>query len=154
GVGALGLLWILHALSFIQWHGHPLLMIPAMNINLFSQIGLVLLVGLVTKNSILLVEFANQQREKGASSRDAMLQAGIVRLRPILMTAFSTIAGILPIAIGFGAGAESRRPMGVAVVGGMLTSTFLTLLIIPVVYTFFSDIADKLSRKPRAETTD
>ena len=76
-----------------------------------------------------------------------MLQAGIVRLRPILMTAFSTIAGILPIAIGFGAGAESRRPMGVAVVGGMLTSTFLTLVIIPVVYTVFSDMADKFKRK-------
>jgi HAE1 family hydrophobic/amphiphilic exporter-1 len=69
-----------------------------------------------------------------------MLDAGRVRLRPILMTAFSTIAGILPIAIGFGAGAESRRPMGVAVVGGMLTSTFLTLFVIPVVYTLFSDL--------------
>src|SRR5439155_4429815 len=121
--------------------------IPAMNINLFSQVGLVLLVGLVTKNSILLVEFANQQRAKGANAHDAMVQAGIVRLRPILMTAFSTIAGILPIAIGFGAGAESRRPMGVAVVGGMLTSTFLTLIIIPVVYTFLSDITDKLLRR-------
>jgi HAE1 family hydrophobic/amphiphilic exporter-1 len=82
------------------------------------------------------------------------LQAGIVRLRPILMTAFSTIAGILPIAIGFGAGAESRRPMGVAVVGGMLTSTFLTLIIIPVVYTIFSDIADKFGWKQHLETTD
>ena len=74
------------------------------------------------------------------------LSAVIVRLRPILMTAFSTIAGILPIAIGFGAGAESRRPMGVAVVGGMLTSTFLTLLIIPVVYTLFSDFGAWLRR--------
>jgi HAE1 family hydrophobic/amphiphilic exporter-1 len=80
---------------------------------------------------------------------DAMLQAGLIRLRPILMTAFSTIAGILPIAIGFGAGAESRRPMGVAVVGGMLTSTFLTLFVIPVVYTLFSDLGDRvLRRKP------
>jgi multidrug efflux pump subunit AcrB len=121
-----------------------------MNLNLFSQIGLVLLVGLVTKNSILLVEFANQQVAKGVNARDAMLQAGMVRLRPILMTAFSTIAGILPIAIGFGAGAESRRPMGVAVVGGMLTSTFLTLFIIPVVYTFFSDLAEWAQRKPAA----
>jgi len=95
---------------------------------------------LVTKNSILLVEFANQQCAQGMNSRDAMLQAGTVRLRPILMTAFSTIAGILPVAIGFGAGAESRRPMGVAVVGGMLTSTFLTLVIIPVVYTLFTDL--------------
>ena len=77
-----------------------------------------------------------------------MLQAGIVRLRPILMTALSTIAGILPIAIGFGAGAESRRPMGVAVVGGMMTSTFLTLLVIPVVYTLFSDLAGFFRRQP------
>jgi HAE1 family hydrophobic/amphiphilic exporter-1 len=76
-----------------------------------------------------------------------MLEAGIIRLRPILMTAFSTIAGILPIAIGFGAGAESRRPMGMAVVGGLLTSTFLTLLVIPVVYTVFSDLGDFVRRR-------
>jgi multidrug efflux pump subunit AcrB len=76
-----------------------------------------------------------------------MLEAGRVRLRPILMTAFSTIAGIIPIAIGFGAGAESRRPMGVAVVGGMLTSTFLTLFVIPVVYTLLADIAAWVRRK-------
>ena len=124
-----------------------------MNINLFSKIGLVLLVGLVTKNSILLVEFANQQRETGVNAHDAMIEAGVVRLRPILMTAFSTIAGILPIAIGFGAGAESRRPMGVAVVGGMLTSTFLTLVIIPVVYTAFSDLAAKFQKKPEKVAT-
>ena len=118
-----------------------------MNFNLFSQIGLVLLVGLVTKNSILLVEYANQQTAKGVGASEAMLQAGVVRLRPILMTAFSTIAGILPIAIGFGAGAESRRPMGVAVVGGMLTSTFLTLFVIPVVYTLFSDFSSWVTRR-------
>jgi len=112
--------------------------IPAMNINLFSQIGLVLLVGLVTKNSILLVEFANQQMATGKNAIDAMREAGRTRLRPILMTSFSTIAGILPIAIGFGAGSESRRPMGIAVVGGMISSTILTLLIIPVVYTVFA----------------
>ncbi len=134
-VGAFGLLWLIRVGGASGW----LPDVPAMNINLFSQIGLILLVGLVTKNSILLVEFANQQRAQGVDAREAMMQAGVVRLRPILMTAFSTIAGILPIAIGFGAGAESRRPMGVAVVGGMLTSTFLTLLVIPVVYTLFSD---------------
>lgn len=143
GVGAFGLLFLINYLSNVGVLPH----VPAMNINLFSQIGLILLVGLVTKNSILLVEFANQQRAKGVGSHEAMLQAGIVRLRPILMTAFSTIAGILPIAIGFGAGAESRRPMGVAVVGGMLTSTFLTLLVIPVVYTLFSDLAAYFTRK-------
>ena len=142
GLGAFGLLWIVNVLGAT----HIIPPVPAMNINLFSLIGLVLLVGLVTKNSILLVEFANQQRAQGVNAHDAMLQAGIVRLRPILMTAFSTIAGILPIAIGFGAGAESRRPMGVAVVGGMLTSTFLTLIIIPVVYTLFSDLGARTRR--------
>ncbi|MBM3838742.1 MAG: efflux RND transporter permease subunit [Verrucomicrobia bacterium] len=143
GVGAFGLLWL------IDFGGKMGLYppIPAMNMNLFSQVGLVLLIGLVTKNSILLVEYANQQRAKGIDSHEAMIRAGVVRLRPILMTAFSTVAGILPIAIGFGSGAESRRPMGVAVVGGMMTSTFLTLLIIPVVYTLFSDLAEKLHRK-------
>lgn len=144
-VGAFGLLWGLNYLG----RAGIIKELPAMNINLFSQIGLVLLVGLVTKNSILLVEFANHEMAKGVSAHDAMVQAGIVRLRPILMTAFSTIAGILPIAIGFGAGAESRRPMGVAVVGGMLTSTFLTLVIIPVVYSALSDLAAKFKRKPR-----
>src|SRR2546427_13225752 len=125
-----------------------------MKINLFSLVGLVLLVGLVTKNSILPVEYANQQVAKGADSHQAMLQAGLVRLRPILMTAFSTIAGILPIAIGFGAGGESRRPMGVAVVGGMLTSTFLTLFVIPVVYTLLSDLAARFHPKPSPAPAD
>ena len=121
--------------------------IPAMNINLFSQIGLILLVGLVTKNGILLVEFANQIKETGASTREAMIRSGLVRLRPILMTAVSTISGILPIAIGFGAGAESRRPMGVVVVGGMLTSTVLTLFVIPTVYTVIGDLLDWRRKK-------
>ncbi len=138
-VGAFGALWLLYWLGRLN----VIPEIPAMNFNLFSQIGLVLLVGLVTKNSILLVEFANQEMSRGASAYNAMLEAGRVRLRPILMTALSTVAGILPIAIGFGAGAESRRPMGVAVVGGMLTSTFLTLFIIPVFYLLFSRLSKK-----------
>jgi len=148
-VGAFGTLWLLNFGGQIGLYPP----IPAMNVNLFSQIGLVLLVGLVTKNSILLVEFANQRRAAGVGARDAMIEAGVVRLRPILMTAFSTIAGILPIAIGFGAGAESRRPMGVAVVGGMLTSTFLTLFVIPVVYTLFNDLAQRVAGKPAKEET-
>src|SRR5439155_24974567 len=129
-VRALDLLWLINYVVKIG----VIRVINAMNLDLFNQTGVEHHADLVTKNSILLVEFANQQRAKGVNAHDAMLQAGVVRLRPILMTAFSTIAGILPIAIGFGAGAESRRPMGVAVVGGMLTSTFLTLIIIPVVY--------------------
>ena len=146
GLGAFGGLWLINTLGL----AHLMPQLPAMNINLFSLIGLVLLVGLVTKNSILLVEFANQQRASGVDAREAMRLAGVVRLRPILMTAVSTIAGIMPIAIGFGAGAESRRPMGVAVVGGMITSTFLTLLVIPVVYTLLADFSGLFSRKPVA----
>lgn len=119
--------------------------IPSMNLNLYSLIGLVLLVGLVTKNSILLVEFANQKRAEGCSALEAMQQAGLIRLRPILMTALSTIIGILPIALGLGAGAESRRPLGVAVVGGMLSSTFLTLYLVPVFYVTLDQL---LGRKP------
>jgi multidrug efflux pump len=104
------------------------------SLNIFSQIGLVMLVGLVTKNAILIVEFANQLRNRGLSVTDAVTEAAVIRLRPILMTSLSTVFGILPIAIGFGAGAESRRPLGIAVVGGVLFSTFLTLVIVPVVY--------------------
>ncbi|NBT89404.1 MAG: efflux RND transporter permease subunit [Verrucomicrobia bacterium] len=122
--------------------------IPSMNLNLYSLIGLVLLVGLVTKNSILLVEFANQKKAEGLPAEEAMRQAGCIRLRPILMTALSTAIGILPIALGLGAGAESRRPLGVAVVGGMLSSTFLTLYLVPV---FYVTVDRLLGRKPAAE---
>jgi multidrug efflux pump subunit AcrB len=145
GLGAFGLLWLIHQAGLAGW----LPELSGMNSNLFSKIGVMLLIGLVTKNSILLVEFANQQMVKGKNARDAMIQSGILRLRPILMTAFSTIAGIMPIAIGFGAGAESRRPMGIAVVGGMLTSTFLTLIVIPVFYTLFNDLRKR--KNPESE---
>ena len=117
--------------------------IPSMNVNIFSQVGLILLIGLVTKNSILLVEFANQQRAKGWSAMEAMRRAGQIRFRPILMTSMATIMGIMPIALGFGEAAEARRPLGVVAVGGMVTSTILTLFVIPVMYTLMA----KLSRK-------
>ncbi len=108
------------------------------SLNIYSQIGLIMLIGLVTKNAILIVEFANQLRARGRDVVEAVVEASAIRLRPILMTSFATIFGILPIAIGFGAGAESRRPLGIAVVGGMLFSTFLTLMLVPVVYTLLA----------------
>ncbi|MDZ7265938.1 MAG: efflux RND transporter permease subunit [candidate division KSB1 bacterium] len=108
------------------------------SLNIYSQIGLIMLIGLVTKNAILIVEFANQLQERGERLFDAVADAATIRLRPILMTSFATIFGILPIAIGLGAGAESRRPLGIAVVGGMLLSTFLTLVLVPVVYTLLA----------------
>jgi len=118
--------------------------IAAMNMNIFSQVGLVLLIGLVTKNSILLVEFANQEMAKGADAKSAMKTAGLIRLRPILMTSLATIAGILPIALGFGEAGEARRPLGVVAVGGMMTSTLLTLIVIPVIYTLIARNRPKL----------
>jgi multidrug efflux pump len=116
------------------------------SLNIYSQIGLIMLIGLVTKNSILIIEFANQQRAQGHSFIEAVINASTIRLRPILMTSFSTIFGILPIAIGIGAGAESRRPLGLAVVGGMFFSTFLTLIIVPVVYTLLARFTSPLKQ--------
>lgn len=107
-------------------------------LNIYSQIGLIMLIGLVTKNSILIVEFSNQLRARGKPVIEAVVEAATIRLRPILMTSFATIFGVLPIAIGLGAGAEARRPLGLAVVGGMFFSTFLTLMLVPVVYTILA----------------
>jgi hydrophobic/amphiphilic exporter-1 (mainly G- bacteria), HAE1 family len=113
------------------------------SLNIFSMIGMVMLAGLVTKNAILLVDYTNLLRRQGASKDDALRRAGPVRLRPILMTAFSTIAGMTPMVLGLGDGAESRAPMGTCVVGGMITSTLLTLIVIPVVYSLIDDVQHK-----------
>ncbi len=102
--------------------------------NLYSQIGMILLIGLVSKNSILLVEYTNQLREKGLDTVAAVLEAGRIRLRPILMTSVATIMGAVPVAIGVGAGSASRKPLGYAIVGGVFFSTALTLFIVPVAY--------------------
>ncbi len=122
------------------------------SLNIYSQIGLIMLIGLVTKNAILIVEFANQLRARGNSVVEAVVQAATIRLRPILMTSFATIFGVLPIAIGLGAGAESRRPLGLAVVGGLFFSTFLTLLIVPTVYTLLGryTAASRAAAEPAA----
>lgn len=106
--------------------------------NIFSQIGIIMLIGLVTKNGILIVEFANQRKEEGLSKIDAIIEASASRFRPILMTSLSTILGILPMALASGAGSESRVAMGVAVVGGLICSTLLTLYVIPAVYSYMS----------------
>lgn len=107
--------------------------------NIFSNIGLVMLIGLVTKNGILIVEFANQKKAQGLSIIEAAREAAVLRFRPILMTSLSTILGTLPIALAIGAGAESRVSMGIAVIGGLVFSTVLTLFVIPAVYTYFSE---------------
>ena len=122
------------------------LMAVGSTLNLFSQIGLVMLVGLVTKNSILIVEFANQLRERGMGAREAVFESSRIRFRPILMTALATMAGILPIAIGSGAGGESRAPLGIAVVGGVGFSTVLTFIVVPAVYLAFEGLRQRFAR--------
>jgi multidrug efflux pump len=118
------------ALLSLHWTGQTL--------NVFSQIGIIMLIGIVTKNGILIVEFANQQRDAGLGKREAVLEASVSRFRPILMTSLSTIFGILPIALSLGGAGTSRQSLGIAVVGGLLVSGFLTLFVVPAVYALFS----------------
>jgi multidrug efflux pump len=119
---------------------------PGGTINLYSEIGMVLLIGLVTKNSILLVEYANQLKAKGLDAFAAVLESGRIRLRPILMTSVSTIMGAIPVMIGLGAGSTSRRPLGYAIVGGILFSTVLTLFVVPVAYTLLDRLTVREAR--------
>lgn len=114
-------------------------------LNIFSQIGMIMLIGLVTKNGILIVEFANQRKAAGLDIKEAAIDAASRRFRPILMTSLSTILGILPIALALGAGAESRQSMGIAVIGGLAFATILTLYVIPAVYTFISEEKKQVS---------
>jgi multidrug efflux pump len=125
---------ILVAVAFAFTGALVSLKLTGMTLNLFSKIGLVMLIGLVTKNSILIVEFANQLRERGADAVEAVRRASLLRFRPILMTALATIAGILPIALGRGTGGDARAPMGVAVVGGVFFSSLLTFFLVPATY--------------------
>jgi HAE1 family hydrophobic/amphiphilic exporter-1 len=117
------------------------LFIAGMTLNIFSMIGIIMLMGLVTKNAILLVDFTNQLRAAGAPVRQALIEAGVVRLRPILMTTAAMIFGMLPVALAFSEGGEVRAPMAVCVIGGLITSTLLTLVVVPVVYTFMDGLA-------------
>jgi multidrug efflux pump len=114
-------------------------------LNIFSQIGIIMLIGLVTKNGILIVEFANQRKEQGMKLMDAVIDAAESRFRPIVMTSLSTILGILPIALALGAGSESRVSMGIAVIGGMVMGTILTLFVIPAIYSYFGSRSVRVS---------
>ncbi|MGE5498022.1 MAG: efflux RND transporter permease subunit, partial [Syntrophothermus sp.] len=117
------------------------LIIANSTLSVMSMIGIIMLMGLVTKNAILLIDYANICRERGMSRTEALLTAGPTRLRPILMTTFAMIFGMVPVALGMGEGGEFRSPMGQAVIGGLITSTMLTLLVVPVVYALIDDFS-------------
>jgi multidrug efflux pump len=128
------------------------LLVAGSTLNLYSQIGMILLIGLVTKNSILLVEYANQLKEKGLDTIAAVREAGRIRLRPIVMTSVATVMGALPIALGLGAGSVSRRPLGYAIVGGLIFSTVLTLFLVPAVYVILDAVRHRRHARAAAST--
>jgi HAE1 family hydrophobic/amphiphilic exporter-1 len=125
------------------------LLVTGGSLNVMSMIGIIMLMGLVTKNGILLIDFVNMERARGVDRRTAILSAARIRVRPIIMTTAAMIFGMLPLAFALGEGAEQRAPMAHAVIGGLITSTVLTLFIVPVVYTMLDDLTNKvLGRKP------
>lgn len=132
-------------LSFVGAFGA--LYVTGKTINIFSFIGLILLMGLVKKNAILLVDYTNTLRSRGMSRHDALVEAGPVRLRPILMTTFAMIFGMLPVALGLGEGSDTRAPMAIVTIGGLMTSLFLTLIVVPVVYDVFDRMRLRLLGK-------
>jgi multidrug efflux pump subunit AcrB len=122
------------------------LLVTGTTLNIFSVIGFIMLMGLVTKNAILLVDFTNHAQKEGMSQLEALMCAGQVRLRPILMTTLAMVFGMLPMAIGMGDGGETQAPMGRAVIGGVLTSTLLTLVVVPVAYTYLDSLGKRCAR--------
>jgi multidrug efflux pump len=130
-----------------------IMVVTGQTLNIFSQIGLIMLIGMVAKNGILIVEFANQRQRAGLNVMEAVREAAVSRFRPILMTSLTTILGIMPLAVATGAGAESRVSMGVTVAGGLFFATFLTLFVVPAIYSYLAakkNIENKVNEKPQA----
>jgi len=122
------------------------------DLNLYGMVGLIMLIGIVKKNAIMMIDFALEVERSGVPPEKAIFDACLVRFRPIMMTTFAALFGTLPIAIGFGAGGDSRRPLGLAVVGGLLTSQVLTLYLTPVIYIYFDKLQNWLrSRRSGSE---
>jgi multidrug efflux pump subunit AcrB len=133
-------LTVLLALPFSVSGALLMLWVAGQSLNVYSVLGVILLMGIAKKNSILLVDFTNQIRDQGAERHEAILRACPIRLRPILMTSTATIAGALPPALAIGPGAELQRPMALAIVGGMAVSTFMTLFVVPAAYSVLDDV--------------
>jgi len=128
------------------------LMLFHIDLNLYGMVGLIMLIGIVKKNAIMMIDFALEVERSGVPPEKAIFDACLVRFRPIMMTTFAALFGTLPIAIGFGAGGDSRRPLGLAVVGGLLTSQVLTLYLTPVIYIYFDKLQNWLrSRRSGSE---
>jgi HAE1 family hydrophobic/amphiphilic exporter-1 len=141
-------LTILSALPFAGFGALLTLLIFRVDLSVYAFVGIIMLVGLVKKNGIMMIDFALEaQRKEGKSARDAILQACSIRFRPIMMTTMAALMGTLPIALGVGQGSESRRPLGIAVVGGLAFSQFITLYVTPVIYTSLDGVQQWWERR-------
>nr|MBA3658893.1 efflux RND transporter permease subunit [Gemmatimonadales bacterium] len=144
-------LTILSGLPFAGFGALLALLVTGLDLSIYAFVGIIMLIGIVKKNAIMMIDFAiDAERAGKVSAREAIVQAASVRFRPIMMTTVAALVGTLPIALGHGAGAESRRPLGVAVVGGLLFSQLITLYITPVIYTYLDALQERLAHRKGA----